>query len=333
MAPLGRCNALHGVQRLIRRCGTSVALALIAAGGVGAGQESASALPSDGADLARRLVQGPIVVLARVEDSGLRPRLGIEEVLRGPALPETVKLAYRGANLTRPVGTPAFEIEDGERAVFVLGPWVDSRGREAENLYRPEGGYQARVRLPKEGGEALLDAARRIIEFQDSPDRGLAEARLVDWLEGSNPWLIDAALAQAAEYALAGPEWIPALLARARDAAPRRRVWVIRAFAHALERGRLTEERRARLGAPRIEPQERENEHVRACQETLVRLARTDADAVVRSEAVQAIARVGVPEADALLEAIARDDADQNVRYEAAAALYTRRQDGGRTDH
>jgi hypothetical protein len=57
--------------------------------------------------------------------------------------------------------TARFEARDGETAIFVLTPWVDSRGRQPRpDLYMPAGFAGARIPLPLEGGEALLAAVR-----------------------------------------------------------------------------------------------------------------------------------------------------------------------------
>ncbi|RMG43265.1 MAG: hypothetical protein D6718_12530 [Acidobacteria bacterium] len=278
------------------------------------------ARPRDGADLLQRIAAGETVVLARVERRGAKARLAVEEVLRGTGVGETIRIAFRGDNLARPPGTPPFDPVEGEEAFWVLERYTDSAGDPvADDLFRPAAGYASRIPIPAEGARALDEAVREIVRYQDRPDRGAAEAQLVAWLSGTNPWLIDAALREASRFGLADEAWIPGLLAHARDASPERRRWALRAIGLALERGRLEPRRTLR---PRPDEIESAGELVRACRELIVRLARTDESAEVRAEAVRLLPRAGVPEARRILEAIADEDPAQEVRYEAAAGLY-----------
>jgi hypothetical protein len=264
-----------------------------------------------GNELVRRLALGPIVVLARVERAGMKLDLAIEQTFRGRGLTSPLKVAYRGSNVARSVGQPRFAAEEGERAVFVLELTRDSRGNPGQSgLLRPAGGWLGKIPLPAEGADALLDAVKRVIAFQDSNSAWGSTTELVGWLTGPNPWLVDAALEQVARLGLADRETVPGLLDRSRDVRPERRVAVVDALGTALSRGRL-------------EPQggnTSEDDLVRAVRETLVRLARTDPDSRVRRAAVRQLAGSGIPGVRGILEAIARDDSSHDVRYEAAAA-------------
>lgn len=259
----------------------------------------------------QRLSAGPVVVLATVVRVETKAALQVREVLRGSRLPETIRLAYRGNNLMRQPDSAPFEARDGETAIFVLTPWVDSRGRQPKpDLYMPAGFAGARIPIPPEGGEALRVAVREIVFHQDDVEAGQA-ARILGWIGGRNPWLIDAGLVIAGELALADEDWAPVLLDRLRDVTPERRLRTLNAIGAAMARGRI--------GSPagRLEIDER----VAACQEAIVRLARTDPEFEIRAAAVRELARAGIPGARDVLASIAKDDPSQDVRYEAAAAL------------
>ncbi len=153
------------------------------------------------------------------------------------------------------------------------------------------------------------------MRYQDSGFRAVAEAELIAWIEGPNPWLVEVALDEAATHVLAGPPWVPPLLQRTRDINPVRRRLAVRAIGEALARGRFDPER---------EDAEHNLEDLRrSCREAIVQLARSDEDPVVRRSAVAMLAKSGIADAELVLESIAKDDPDQDVRYEAAAALAT----------
>ena len=154
--------------------------------------------------------------------------------------------------------------------------------------------------------------------FQDVDDHSEGGRRLLRWLEGTNPWLVDVAVDQAARFAYANRDWIPGLADTSRDARPWRRGRVAEAIGRALERGRFgSRDRRAQRALV--------DEGKREVNETLVRLARVDDDAEVRRVAVLWLGRVEIPNKNEILEAISKEDASQDVRYEAAAALRRRR--------
>ncbi len=268
----------------------------------------------DGPQLLSRLAAGPVVVLAKVTSVNIKARLLVEEALRGAAGSAELVLAYRGVNMGRDAGAPPLRIAEGDRAVFVLGPYTDSQGDAVkEGVYQPAGGYLARIPLPAEGATALLDAIRELVAFQDTDGRD-PESTLTGWLATPNPWLIDVALDQAAKLGLGGVEMAPGLLARVADADPRRRARAVEALGTALARGRLERRGAAGRGGEELD-------FPREAREAIVRLARTDPDPEVRRVAVHQIGTGRLAGAREILTAIGRDDASQDVRYEAAAAL------------
>ncbi len=269
------------------------------------------AAPRDGAELLERLSAGPVVVLATARRVDGKLQLSVKEVLRGGSLPETLRVAFRGNNLMRQPDTAPFQAREGETAIYVLTPWVDSRGRQPKpELFMPAGFAGARIPLPPEGGEALLAAVREIVVHQDDVEAG-QEARVLGWISGQNPWLIDAGLVIAGQLVMADVDWVPILLERLRDASPERRLRALAVIGGAMERGRI--------GDPGGDLEI--DERVEACQEAVVRLARTDPEFEIRASAVKIVARAGIPGAREVLGVIAKDDPNQNVRYEAAAAL------------
>ncbi|MDQ7006267.1 MAG: hypothetical protein Q9Q40_03470 [Acidobacteriota bacterium] len=271
--------------------------------------------------------RGETIVLARVLKVPGKAWLEVIERLRGPEdLPAELRVAFRGANRMREPGTPAFEVHEGEQAFFILEPWLDSHGeRPALDLYRPAFGYRSRIPLPAEGRQALLEAVRALVRYQDDADRVAAEGRLVHWLEGSNPLLVDIALEQAARFGLADHRWVPGLLRRSRDADPRRRELAATAMGLSLLRGRLHRpaHHRGAGGDSALAAQ---------CHQALVRLARSDPRPEVRRTAVRQLVD-SVFDVDAVLAAIAREDEDQAVRLEAATAIHRRRSKGGGENH
>lgn len=287
----------------------------------GTGEDSARV--TGGADLIRRISQGPVVVLARVEKVPGKAYLEVLDALRGPEdLPSRLRVAFRGANRMRKPGGRPFQVDEGEKAFFVLEPWLDSHGDwPKRDLFRPAGGYRARIPLPAEGTPALVEAVRALVAYEDDPDRSAAEGRLQGWLTGPNPYLVDVALDQAARLALAGPDWIPGLIARMTDVSPQRRQFAAKAVGLALSRGRLTPRKPGRRHLPGDAAW---GELVALCRESLVRLARSDPEPEVRRVAVSHLAMSGL-EVWRVLEAIAKEDPDQDVRYEAAAALLEHR--------
>ncbi len=251
------------------------------------------------------------MVLATVIRVETKAALTVREVLRGGTLPATIRLAYRGNNLMRQPDSAPFETRDGETAIFVLTPWVDSRGRQPKpDLFMPAGFAGAKIPLPPEGGEALLAAVREIVIHQEDVEVG-QEARVLRWIGGPNPWLIDAGLVIAGQLVMADEDWVPVLLERLRDVRPERRLRTLEVIAGAMTRGRI--------GDPGGDLEI--DERVEACQEAIVRLARTDPEFEVRATAVKALAHAGIPGAREILGRIAKDDPSQDVRYEAAAAL------------
>ncbi len=271
----------------------------------------------DGLDLHQRLGRGAVVVIATVDAIKGKAYLRVEEVLRGDeaSLPKRMAVAYRGVNRGRKVGEDPFDTKVGERAVFILEAWTDSWG-ESRNveLFRPEGLAKARIPLPREGAEALLEAVRRIVDYDDSPRRALAEARLVEWLSGENRWLIDVALSDAARYSLATADWIPGLLKRSRDVSSARRLLALQAMGEAFSRGRL--------GGPDNVHQEGDGGGMaQSVRDALIQHARADEAFEVRRICVEYLPALGVADLAALLGSIAQDDPHQDVRFAASVAL------------
>ncbi len=285
------------------------------------------ARPVDGADVSSRLASGPFVVLATVDDDGGKAVVTVERVYRGENIGGAIRIDARQANATRILGDPPFRVREQERAIFVLSLAVDLSGDPlGADIYQPSAGYRSKIPIPVEGGPALLEAVERVIYYQDTPDRGAAEADLVDWLGGRNPWLVDFAVHQAAKFGLAGPAWIPGLLALTQDVSPWRRIKALQALGESLEKGRL----RGRSQFRRVSPlaEDETNDLLRASHEAIIRLARSDPDAEVRTAAVREVQESGYEKAAEVLEAISREDPSQDVRYEAAAGL-RRVLDGG----
>jgi hypothetical protein len=272
--------------------------------------------PDDGVELAGRLKEGPVVVLGSVADAEVKVHIAVEETFRGSGVPARLTVAVRSPNLGRAPGTPPFRAEAGERAVFVLAPYTDLDGDVVkQGLWVPAGGYAGKIPLPAEGAEALIDAVRQIVAYQDGADTTAGVSSITAWLSGVNPWLIDFALDQAAQLGLADRQMAPALLARITDASALRRSRAVAALGLGLGRGRF-DPRKPLPG--RMADTDETGKTVR---EAIVRLARTDPAVDVRKAAVKQFGSRRIPGATDILTAIAKDDPAQDVRYEAAAAL------------
>lgn len=292
-------------------------LATLASGASVLGAEAVDASRArDGVDIFSRTCEAPVIVLAHVDKVGIRASLTVQETFRGRDLPGRLTLAFRAVNLGRESGAAALAIKDDDRAVFILTPALDSEGAPTKgNVYRPVGGALARIPLPAEGGEALLEALRQIVAYQDAGNLTTGAEDLNRWLTGVNPWLIDVALDQLARLGLADREMAPGLISRTNDANPERRIKAVGAIGTALSRGRFTDRRAQR------DPTAGPDDLATSGFETIVRLARTDADARVRRAAVKELGRLRTERTAEILAAIERDDPAQDVRYEAAAAL------------
>jgi hypothetical protein len=277
-------------------------------------EEAAEARVRDGADLSQRLSAGPVVVRARVIEDFGKATLEVEHVYRSPGeLPEKIRLAYRGDNIARRPGDTAFEPVAGETAVFVLERWTDYYGELGDaDLYRPAEDYRSRIPLPEEGRQALLQAVDELVRYEDSDRRAQSEAELRRWLDGRNPWLIDAALSHVALYGPPGPRWTRGLVEYVQASNPQRRKLAVRALGLGLSRGRLAGE---------------ETGNRELCRRALVQAARTDDDPDVRRAAVRALGRSGLQGLKPLLEVIAERDENQEVRYEAETLLLRAREE------
>lgn len=292
----------------------------------GADEDALAARVRDGVDLTQRLSGGPVVALARVEDAGLKFRLHLLEIYRGPEdLPDPLRVAYRSDNVARRPEDPPFAAVPGEEAVFVLERWTDYYGELGdEDLFRPSLGYRSRIPLPAEGRQALLDAVEALIAYEDSEQRAEAEAELRSWLDEPNPWLIDAALYHASQVGPPGRDWLDSLVRFSAHTNPRRRTMALEALGIGLSRGRFEDSRSSFARNPALAGTlaTEGGEAARRARQALVRAARSDESAQVRRTAVEAMGRSGLEDLGPILEVIAEQDEDQDVRYEAAVLLH-----------
>jgi hypothetical protein len=285
-------------------------------------EEAARARVRDGADLSKRLSSGPVVIRGKVVDDGIKATVEIEHVYRTPyELPRQLEIAYRGLNASRERGMPRFEVVPSEEAVFVLRRWTDYYGELGdEDLYQPAWDYRSRIPVPPEGRQGLLEAIDALIRFKDAENRAQAEGELRSWLDGRNPWLIEAALSHAATHGPADGSWVRALVEHAQAADPERRRLALVAMGLGLSRGRLGEA--AKPDAPaEIGSQQTASDQRELCRRALIQAARTDGDPDVRRVAVRALGRSGLEGIQSVLEVIASNDDNQEVRYEAETIL------------
>jgi len=286
----------------------------------------ASALASFHADSARAVTEpppdpirlglyewmavAPIVVAANViaDDGKFVVAITSTPVKGGLETGAAIEVDLRQTNRDREAGTPALDLAKGKAYLLLLSP--STRGKsEPHPVFALERGVRGARELPREGSAATVDAAVRLAAVQERKSDELLWATLPDFLQDTNPVLVDAVLDLYVKFRREGVDLVgilEPLLEHPRPDFRRRAALLLGRVLTRAASGVLPE--RAELVA------------------TLSGRARRDDDAGVRREATAALSALPDAGVDETLRAIARDDPDQDVRFEAEKSVFVRRQ-------
>ena len=189
-----------------------------------------------------------------------------------------------------------------------MTPYVDEYGRdEGPETFAVLHAADGVVAIPSEGSDALIGALRRFVKILDQKDLESQEKELRSLLIEKNPHLIDAGLAECARLRLAVTDDIPALLALLSQRRPEQRAGAVALLAQI-----ISDEKAA----------ERDLPDRPMLQQRIAGLARLDADASVRLNAVHALAALGDSSSRAVLDQVGKEDSSQDVRYAAQVAAF-----------
>ena len=258
------------------------------------------------------MATAPVVIVADiVADDGRFVRAIAVTTIKGALVANTpVLIDLRQANRDRENGIAALDLVKGRAYLLLLQ--TSSRGKKEPypvfDLVRDVRGAKT---LPAEGSAATIAAVTRLAEVQGRNNDAFLWASLPDFLEDSNPVLVDAALDLYVKFRRETAALIPIVSPLLQHPSPdvRRRA--------ALVLGRVL----LRAGSADVP----ERPEVVA---ELSGRARRDDDVTVRREATAALAALPDPGIDETLRVIARDDPDQSVRFEAEKSVFERSQAG-----
>lgn len=288
--------------------GRMLAAALVcAACGVPALAGTAAGRPG-GKTLYERLAFGRTVVIATCVEQGRFAKVDVSEVLKGEAPEPQILIAYRLANLGRiDPSEGKIEFLVGARSILILSPdeTEDGRVREA-NRFVLDGGDDGKIDIPDEGADALLQAARRMIDIQRLSDQEEQWQSHRDLLGEVNPLLVQAGFQEILKFRLGRPDMLPVLdryLTHPRDEF---RIGSLRVMAQILA---AAERRGEKLDGMELVGGD------------LLAVLRADAAPDVRAEAVKTAALTRRSDLFEVFREAARSDPSQRVRYEAQVAL------------
>ena len=300
-------------MRAIAGLTASWVLATLVAAGSVAAQETT---PASSLTLYDWMGVAPIVAEVVVLDNvGGRVEIDVATVIRGHLAPETrLLLDQRGANRDREDGKSALKLVRGDRGLVLLegSPF---RVVGSQPLYRVVRGIDGFRRLPAEGRDAWIDAARRLAEVQETKDDTMVWRQLERFLEDPNSILIGDALSLHLRYDRGELRTLAVLRPLLNHPRPD-----LRAMASKLS-GRIVARRNA-TGTPEAD----------ALFAELAARARRDDAADVRAQATRALAAFPAERSREVLRAIASDDPEQSVRYEAERAILEQGRSQGRSD-
>jgi HEAT repeats len=232
-------------------------------------------------------------------------RASIKGALSGGAV---VEIDQRRANGDRDDGVKALDLTKG-RAYLLLVERSTRGKKEPYPVFDLVRGVRGAIPLPAEGSAATIDAATRLAEVEARKSDEYLWKALPEFLQDTNPVLVDAALDLYVKFrreSAALSSILQPLLENPRPDFRRRAALLL---------GRLLA--RSEAAAVPERPQ------------LVVELsgrARRDDDPDVRREATAAIAGLPDPGVEETLRVIARDDADQDVRLTAVKSLSERAQ-------
>jgi len=252
----------------------------------------------------------PVVVAANVigDDGKFVIAIAATPVKGSLKTGAAIEVDLRQTNRDREAGTPALDLVKGKSYLLLLSP--STRGKsEPHPVFALERGIRGAKELPLEGSAATVDAVVRLAALQERKSDELLWSTLPDFLQDTNPVLVDAVLDLYVKFRRESTAMVGVLEPLLEHPRPdfRRRA--------ALLLGRVL----ARPGSAAL-PERAE------VVSALTGRARRDEDPGVRREATAAIAALPDAGVDETLRRIAQDDPDQDVRFEAEKSVFVRRQ-------
>lgn len=254
------------------------------------------------------MATAPIVIVGSVAvDDQRYVEFEATTVLRGEVpIGGRVAVDVRSANRDRAPENDRLAPRIGLRYLLLLEP-VEARKKRATSLHRLVHGVAGAREIPAEGGQAFLDAVRRMVAVQEIKDDGRTWQALEGMLEDTNPLLVRTALDLYEKFRRATPVHLPLLRPLLDHPDPALRAGSMRLIAQVQStRGPLPEEDRVILVGE------------------LASRARRDAVIEVRVAATAALAAFPGSHVEDLLREVAREDPEQAVRFEAQKSLFER---------
>ncbi|MBI1950562.1 MAG: hypothetical protein HYS34_04280 [Acidobacteria bacterium] len=264
-------------------------------------------------NLFQLVARSELVAHVRIRSGSLRFAIvEVQEPMKGTAPFPVLRIAFRDFNMSRGPGDDPIVFPDGQEEILFLVPHGRNARRRKDreknrDLYTLFHGRQGRLTVPAEGPGVLIQAIRRLSEVSRLDPASQAEA-LDGLLGGSNPLLLQTALAEIERLQSARPRLLPRLIGLLASPAAMLRVGSLRVIARIFASGRIGDE---------------SLDGARAALAAVLERARNDPDESVRAQAVASIAVW--PERQEVqrdLKAIAGTDPAQAVRYEAEKALF-----------
>ncbi len=253
-------------------------------------------------DLYEWMAPAPIVVAGRAlqRDGGWHDA-EVLAVARGEVAPGTrIRIDVRSANRERNPRLRPLQLEPGARYLLLLEPLAPHR-QDPRPRFRLVRGIRGVESLPPERQGVLLQALRAFAALQTGRSEEAAWRTMTQWLEATNPVVLETALRQFLRYARADLSLLGYLVPLSEHPQERIRCLAVKLIGTVLR------------GAGPFGAEMRENVFA-----ALVARARTDSAVGVRVAATVALASLEGTEVERVLEEIARADPDQEVRLAAA---------------
>lgn len=249
----------------------------------------------------------PIVATVTIAAEDARfTEVRVEDVLRGSLESATSLLVdLRTANRDRRAGSERLDLTLGAAYLILLEP-VTPRKPLPLPLYAIVRGTSGARRLPEEGREAVVSAARRLAGIQEIPDDRLVWGALGDLLFDDRPLLIRSSLELHLKFHRGTEALLPRLEPLLDHPTPEIRAGACSLVGQVVARGASDPASMASPDLLRI----------------LIARARGDEAVPVRIAATRAVAAFRTATSQEALRAIADDDPVQDVRYEAERLLH-----------
>lgn len=266
-----------------------------------------------GLNLFQMVARSEIIAQATIREGSLKYAIvELDEVFKGEPPDRTLRIAFRDFNYDRPHGTDPMVFPDGQAEILFLVPYdgVNRRKEKNRDIYTLFKGFAGRITLPAEGPETILEALRELALLTAAiPAEQITG--LKDLLDHSNPYLVEAAMAELLRLRAGDPGLYLALIPLLSNPSPGVRQEALELFEQIFE------------GGPQQSSHDPRPDEARGALAAVIERARNDPEPAVRAGAVTALASWPYrEEVESELRAIARLDPEQEVRYEAERALF-----------